>query len=146
MEKRIERFRTYGRRTPEESGRERVHRNLARHAAVEGMVLLKNEGVLPIKEKKTALYGAGARMTVSGGTGSGDMNGRGNVSIEQGLLNAGFELGNTAWLNRFDAEFAASKAAWREGIEEKIKGYSMENVAEMFMVIGSYPLRFPTAT
>lgn len=53
----------------EVSEREAHGRILARNAAGEGIVLLKNEGALPIKEKKIALYGSGARMTVKGGTG-----------------------------------------------------------------------------
>lgn len=40
-------------------------------AAQEGMVLLENDGVLPLKDKKVALFGAGAVDTIYGGTGSG---------------------------------------------------------------------------
>ena len=58
--------------------RENVNRRLARKAAAEGMVLLKNEGnLLPLKPgTKVALYGVGASRTVKGGTGSGDVNER----------------------------------------------------------------------
>lgn len=136
-------FKVYGLRTPEESEREKQHRILARRAAAEGMVLLKNDGVLPFTEKKAALYGAGARMTVRGGTGSGDTHERYSVSIEQGLLNAGFEIVNTSWLNRFDEEYVSNKETWRNEIEEKIKDYTMESVGDMFQVIYSMPLHFP---
>lgn len=140
----MEKFRTYGRRTPEESEREKKHRLLARRAAAEGMVLLKNDGVLPLSEKKVALYGAGARMTVSGGTGSGDMHGRNNVSIEQGLLNAGYKIVNPCWLDRFDADYTKKRQTWKDEIEEKIKGYTMERVLEMFEIVNSVHFHFPT--
>ena len=55
--------------TPQVSLRETEHRRLARIAAGEGIVLLKNEGnVLPLaKGSRIALYGAGAVCTVKGG-------------------------------------------------------------------------------
>lgn len=102
-------FRLFGRQTDEVSERELSHRQLAREVAAEGMVLLKNEGVLPLQNKKIALFGAGARMTVKGGTGSGNMQERYSVSIEEGLKNAGFTLASTRWMDRFDAAFAAEK-------------------------------------
>ena len=116
-------FRLFGRKTDEISERESAHRQLARTIAAEGMVLLKNDGVLPLKSKKIALFGAGARMTVKGGTGSGNMQERYSVNIEDGLKNAGFAIASTRWLDRFDASFAAEKEAWRLGIEARIKHY-----------------------
>ena len=85
-------FRLFGLQTDEISDREIKHRKLAREVASEGMVLLKNEGILPLQPQKIALYGAGARMTVKGGTGSGNMQERYSVTIEEGLINAGFEI------------------------------------------------------
>ena len=78
-------FRLFGSKTDEVSDRELVNRRLARTVAAEGMVLLKNDGVLPLQSKRLALFGAGARMTVKGGTGSGNMQERYSVSIEEGL-------------------------------------------------------------
>ena len=84
--------------TNEVSPREREHRRLARIAAAEGMVLLKNSGnILPIpRGSKIALYGAGAEITVKGGTGSGDVNARDTVSVRQGLEQAGYQLTSSA--------------------------------------------------
>ena len=60
-----------GQATPEITERERKMRAVARKAAAEGMVLLENNGVLPLKAgMKIALYGQGARHTIKGGTGS----------------------------------------------------------------------------
>ena len=47
-------------------------RALARTIAQSGMVLLQNNGVLPLKTGSIALYGSGARHTVTGGSGSGE--------------------------------------------------------------------------
>lgn len=99
----MSKFKVFGAYTKEESQRERDHRILARRAAADGMVLLKNDGVLPLENKSIALYGVGARMTVKGGSGSGDVEERYSVSIEQGLLNGGYSIVHPLWLNRFDA-------------------------------------------
>ena len=51
------------------------------------MVLLENDGVLPLKNAgKIALYGNGARGTVKGGTGSGDVNTRSVINHSHSLL------------------------------------------------------------
>ena len=59
---------------------EEAGKKLAYEAAVEGIVLLENDGCLPVNPKinhgKLALYGAGAKMTIKGGTGSGEVNER----------------------------------------------------------------------
>lgn len=137
-------FRLFGRQTDEVSERELKHRQLARTVVAEGMVLLKNDGVLPLKNKKIALFGAGARMTAKGGTGSGNMQERYSVNIEDGLKKAGFTIASTRWLDRFDASFAAEKEAWRLGIEERIKHYKPWEVQRMFdEVIHVTPLCFP---
>lgn len=98
-----------------ETERERAHRKLARKAAQEGIVLLKNEKqTLPLKPGKIALYGAGASMTVKGGTGSGEVNERYSVNILQGLQNAGFTITTMNWIRDFEAEYEKAKAAYAE--------------------------------
>ena len=95
--------------------REIENRKVARRAAAEGMVLLKNEGILPLKEgTKIALYGVGASRTIKGGTGSGDVNERETVSIYQGMKNAGFEITTEDWIKDFDEKYQAARYAWRE--------------------------------
>lgn len=55
----------------EPSQYEKKHRAFARRAATEGIVLLKNDGVLPLKlSDPIALFGNGAERTVKGGIGS----------------------------------------------------------------------------
>ena len=66
------------------------HMALSRRLAGECVVLCENDGTLPLKETGTiALFGSGARRTVKGGTGSGDVNSRTVVTIEDGLEAAG---------------------------------------------------------
>ena len=105
---------------PNPSELELQNRALARRAAAEGFVLLENDGTLPLKERRIALYGAGARMTVKGGTGSGAVRERYSVSIEQGLLNAGYEIATTPWLDRFDKFYADTYEAYRQEQEERV--------------------------
>lgn len=139
-------FQTFGARSPAESQREREHRALARRAAAEGMVLLKNDGVLPLEPGKLALYGPGSRRTVKGGSGSGDVRERYSVTIEEGLKNAGFTFPTTLWMDRFQGKYDADVAAWRAGVEEKIKGFSPIRTMEMFILIGENPMPYPACT
>ena len=91
---------------------EAPHRELARQAAGEGIVLLKNEGVLPMKkDSKIALYGAGASRTVKGGTGSGDVNERYSVTVAEGLKDAGFQLTTEDWIQDFEDQYMKAKYA-----------------------------------
>lgn len=135
----MEKFRVYGASTKEESQRERDHRALARKTAAEGMVLLKNDGVLPLNTKTVALYGAGARMTVFGGAGSGDTHARSSVSVEQGLKNAGLTVLGTLGMDRFEAKVRGDLAAWKETVEKKASQYSPIRTMDMFMMIGEHP-------
>ncbi|MEJ5228505.1 MAG: beta-glucosidase [Pseudothermotoga sp.] len=62
------------------------HAKIAYKAGAEGIVLLKNEDVLPIdKNAKIALFGTGQIETIKGGTGSGDTHPRYSISILEGL-------------------------------------------------------------
>lgn len=142
----MRKFQVFGASTPEESQRERDHKALARRAAAEGFVLLKNDNALPLTQKKIALYGPGSRMTVKGGTGSGDVMERHSVSIEEGLRNAGFTFPTTLWMDRFEKKYHADIEGWRSGVEEKIKGFSPIRSMAMFDVIHESPKPNPSCT
>ena len=74
----------------------KAHAAVARRAAGEAMVLLRNEGVLPLKGgQKIALYGVSALDFVAGGTGSGDVNKAYVVNMEEAMTGAGFTLDKT---------------------------------------------------
>ncbi len=99
--------------TPEIQDFETVHIAKVRELAPECTVLLKNEGILPLKKTgKIALYGSGARHTIKGGTGSGDVNVRHFVNVEEGLTNAGFEITTKDWLDAYDQAVEETKTAF----------------------------------
>ena len=71
----------------------KVHAKIAREVAAEGMVLLENNGVLPLKKgKRVALLGVDSYDALVGGSGSGHVNRQYEVSIYEGLKQAGFSL------------------------------------------------------
>ncbi len=70
-----------------------AHAQVAREAASQGMVLLKNEGALPLGRKsKVALFGVPSYDTMVGGSGSGYVNRAYKVTVDEGLEAAGFRL------------------------------------------------------
>lgn len=104
------------------SKREIEHGRLAREAAAEGMVLLKNEGLLPLSDSAPiALFGGGASHTVKGGTGSGDVNNRENVSIYRGLKDAGVSIISEEWLLDYQKRYDAARNTWKEKILQDAK-------------------------
>ncbi|MFR8088223.1 MAG: glycoside hydrolase family 3 protein [Lachnospirales bacterium] len=108
--------------SPEKTQREVENGLLARKAAAEGFVLLKNEGhLLPMsKGARMGLYGGGAACTVKGGTGSGDVNERVSVTIAQGLRNAGYEITSESWLTAYEQLYHVSREKWRDMILRKM--------------------------
>ena len=87
---------------PTFSEREKEHYALARKICADGIVLLENNGILPLKPSWIGLYGAGARHTAFGGTGSGENNPRYCQDIELCLLRAGYSITSQPWLNGYD--------------------------------------------
>ncbi len=140
------RYQAFGVSSPEESRREKDHKALARQAAAEGIVLLKNDGVLPLSCCRVALYGPGSRMTVKGGSGSGDVHERHSVSIEEGLKNAGFSFPTTLWMDRFEEKYNTDITLWRDGLEADIKKYNLIQTMQMFIYIGEHPKPYPACT
>lgn len=132
-----------GTRDPQETERERVGRRVAREAASAGMVLLKNDDVLPLQAgAPVALYGVGASRTIKGGTGSGDVNERSSVSIYQGMKDAGFEITNEAWIQEFDETYTNARLAWRDDLVRKAAAST--DAHSFFAVYTANPFRIPT--
>ena len=106
------------------SDREIKHMNRVRKLAAECMVVLENDGVLPLKKASgnIALYGNGARKTIKGGTGSGDVNSREIINIEQGLAEAGFTITSKNWIDRYEQVYNNAVAEYWVKLEEMAKG------------------------
>ena len=82
---------------------EQQHLFQLREHLAECTVLLKSKGDFPLDGPcRIAAYGSGVRHTVKGGTGSGEVNSRFFVTVEQGLKEAGFEITTASWLDAYD--------------------------------------------
>ncbi|MCR5088352.1 MAG: glycoside hydrolase family 3 C-terminal domain-containing protein [Oscillospiraceae bacterium] len=101
---------------------EREHLESLRPLLPECAVLLKSDGSFPLKQTgRLALYGNGARRTVKGGTGSGEVNSRFFVTAEEGLRKAGFEITSGAWLDAYDVVLNAAKKAFIGSMISEVK-------------------------
>ena len=84
----------------------KAHAELVRKAAPEGMVLLENNGALPLKDVKTvALYGTGSYDFIAGGTGSGNVNKPYIRNVAEGLAVNGLEVNKNiqTWYEQYIA-------------------------------------------
>ncbi len=130
-----------GTRSREVSARETEHRAIARRIAAQGIVLLKNDGVLPLGEGAcVGLYGAGARHMILGGTGSGSVNCRPGVSPDEGLRAAGIRIASTAWLDALDRAYDEAREDWKR------KLYAMSipgNFDSLYRAHAANPMQAP---
>ena len=119
---------------PGVSRREIENGERARVIAPQGMVLLENDGTLPLQGApgKIALYGNGARRTVKGGTGSGDVNSREVVNVEQGLEAAGFTIVTREWIDRDMENLEAAKRVYDEALREDFKQHGRAAIHRLF--------------
>ncbi len=97
LDRNVERILGYVQRTPafkhqphSDAPDLEAHARVDREAAAQGMVLLRNQGVLPLQAgAKLALFGNTSYGMITGGTGSGDVNEAYSISLLQGLKDAG---------------------------------------------------------
>ena len=101
---------------------EKKHLSLLRSHLAECTVLLKTNGDFPLEKPcKIAAYGNGIRKTIKGGTGSGEVNSRFFVNVEQGLKNAGFTITTEAWLNAYDEMYAQARKNFIKQLKAEAK-------------------------
>ena len=115
-------FKHSGTLNPEISVCEKKHSSFAEKAAEEGIVLLKNENILPISlSASVALLGIGADKTVKGGIGSGDVNNRQNITIYEGMEESGIRITSRDWLDDYEHRYQKARLIWKEKILEEAK-------------------------
>ena len=116
---------------------EREHSTFVRANGAECTVLLKKDGSFPLKEAgKIALYGSGGRRTIMGGTGSGEVNSRYRVTVEEGLQNAGFTVTSRAWLDGYEQAKKKAKEQFIRDLKAEAK-QRRQNV--MMLAMGRTP-------
>ena len=119
--------------------REKKNQALAFEAAAEGIVLLENDGTLPLKPGRLALFGAGAAYTIQGGSGSGEVNVRHAANALEGLENAGFTVTTKDWIDRYDAEWKRGKEAFVRENRKKLRKLSTKLLAALMAAEYRYP-------
>ncbi len=126
---------------------EENHREVARKAAADSIVILKNDDkILPVEPgTPIALYGAGAGHTIKGGTGSGDVNERYSVTIEEGLKNAGYEITTEDWIQDYDKQYNDARQAWKDAIWEEADKQP-GGAVNLFLVYSSMPFSYPVGS
>lgn len=113
--------------------REKDNLAVAYKAACESMVLLKNEGVLPLTTQKVALYGAGASRTIKGGTGSGEVNERHSVTILEGLEDRGFTITTRKWIADFEKAYTAAQKAYKVEKRKRVNLLKKDSLMQMML-------------
>ena len=85
-------------------------------------VLLKKDGSFPLEKPCTlAAYGSGVRRTIRGGTGSGEVNSRYIVTIEEGLQQAGFTLTGMEWHTGYEQARKKAHKAFLKQLKKDAK-------------------------
>ncbi len=85
-------------------------------------VLLKKNGAFPLGGPcRIAAAGSGVRDTVKGGTGSGEVNSRYFVNVEQGLKDAGFTITNPFWPDMYKGFNDKAHKDFVTGIRKKAR-------------------------
>lgn len=127
-------------RNPEMSKREKRNMERVRELATQGMVLLHNDGTLPLRDTdRIALYGSGARNTIKGGTGSGDVNSRLVVNVEEGLCESGVTVTTTNWLDRYERVVMDQKNSYFQDVKNR---FEIEG-SNVFWHILNHPFQAP---
>lgn len=110
---------------------EKKHLEFLRAHLGECTVLLKQNGDFPLEHAgKIAAYGSGVRHTVKGGTGSGEVNSRYAVNVEQGLADGGFTITTQAWLDAYDQQRILAKKQFIKDVKARAKAKHVNVIME----------------
>ena len=101
---------------------EKKHLELIHGTLAECTVLLRSDGSFPLSSPcSIAAYGSGVRNTVKGGTGSGEVNSRFFVNVEQGLEDAGFTITTKDWLDAYDRTLEQARQQFIKDIKKQAR-------------------------
>ena len=110
---------------------EKQHLKKLRRLLPECTVLLKSNSDFPLDQAgKLALYGSGARHSVKGGTGSGEVNSRYFVNAERGLKKAGFNVTTQEWMDAYDRIRVDAKKQFIKDIKARAKQKHTNSIVE----------------
>ena len=110
---------------------EREHNAILRRLGAECAVLLRSNGAFPLNGPcEIALFGSGARRTVKGGTGSGEVNSRCFVTVEDGLEAAGFTVTSKVWMDNYDSLYASARRDFVRSLKQKAREHHTMAVLE----------------
>jgi beta-glucosidase len=114
---------------------EKEHLAALRPHLAECTLFLRRSGAFPLSQPgQIALYGAGVRHTLRGGTGSGEVNVRHGVTVEEGFIAAGFTVTTGDWLDSYDRVLAAAKKRFYGDLRAKA---AKSGVPAIFAAMGA---------
>ena len=114
---------------------ELAHLAALRPQLAECTLFLRRSGAFPLSAPgEIALYGAGVRHTLRGGTGSGEVNVRRSVTVEEAFRDAGFTITTGAWLDGYDRVRSAAQKRYYAGLRRKAV---KSGVSAIFAAMGS---------
>ena len=111
----------------------KAHAEVARKAAEESIILLKNDGTLPLNgNEKVALYGVTSVDFVGIGTGSGEVNTTHIVNMQEAMREPSFSFVGAFTLDEDLAEFYRQYVAYQQSLEkmEKTNRWKNRNIRE----------------
>ena len=103
---------------------EKKHIDFLKENSAECTLFLNKNDAFPLSSPgKLVLVGKGARETIKGGTGSGEVESYFYTTCEQGLEAAGFEIVSKDWLDKFPQFNKAKRQRYVDYIKEMTEAY-----------------------
>lgn len=134
----------YGLKPGTITSQELEHTKIVREVAARGMVLMENDGTLPLeKGAKIALYGSGAKNTEFSGLGAASFVSREEVSILDGLERAGLIVTSKEYLERYAEMIQKQEDAYYGRLRGFLKESLITAVVEMYgdpLALGAQPI------
>jgi len=115
---------------------EKEHLSELDEYSAECTVLLRSNGDFPLTDDKVKdiyLYGNGARNTLKGGTGSGDVVSRPLTTIEDAFTQCGYNIKTKDYLDKYDEIIAEAKEKYKKELHA---GIDTTSFMEVFALLG----------